>query len=253
MNHGRFIWPDLMSTDPETAAAFYAGLFDWHAIQEESPPGSGNTYQRLHLGELPVAGIVHLTEPGLPSHWMVYLGVDDVAASLGQVTEMGGKVCFGPIQVPGKATFAVCTDNQGAAFSILQPEHSMPPADSSTRQPGLPCWGELWAQEPEKAAAFYGALCGWTEEFTDMGDAGVYRVQSVAGIQVGGIMKAQDPSMPSCWCPYFTVAGIDAAAEKAAALGGRVVMPGSDIPETGRFALLADPSGGVFAVFRGKD
>jgi predicted enzyme related to lactoylglutathione lyase len=50
--------------------------------------------------------------------------------------------------------------------------------------------------------------------------------------------------------PYFEVADCDAAVAKAKELGGRIYAPATDIPKVGRFAVLADHQGAVFAVIK---
>jgi hypothetical protein len=50
--------------------------------------------------------------------------------------------------------------------------------------------------------------------------------------------------------PYFQVADCDAVAAKAQTLGGRVFVPPTDIPDVGRFAMLADPQGAMFSVIK---
>ena len=54
---------------------------------------------------------------------------------------------------------------------------------------------------------------------------------------------------PPNWLAYFMVDDSDAAATKAKQLGGNVLVPPKDIPDMGRFSVLQDPQGGVFAVF----
>jgi predicted enzyme related to lactoylglutathione lyase len=53
---------------------------------------------------------------------------------------------------------------------------------------------------------------------------------------------------PAYWMTIFAVADTDAAAAKAAELGGTVVAPPGDIEGVGRFALLTDPQGVYFGV-----
>ena len=55
---------------------------------------------------------------------------------------------------------------------------------------------------------------------------------------------------PSVWGVYFSVADADKAAEKVTALGGKVLNPPMDIPNIGRFAVVADPQGAVFSVIK---
>jgi uncharacterized protein len=56
--------------------------------------------------------------------------------------------------------------------------------------------------------------------------------------------------MPSYWMPYFQVADCDATTEKARGLGADVMVPPNDIPNTGRFSIIRDPQGAMFAAFR---
>ncbi len=72
---------------------------------------------------------------------------------------------------------------------------------------------------------------------------------------VGGIAKLTDDiaaaGAPPHWLGYVAVADVDAATEKAARLGASVKIPPTDIPEVGRFSVIADPQGAVLSIFRG--
>jgi uncharacterized protein len=54
-----------------------------------------------------------------PDFWGVYFSVDDCAAAASKVTELGGSVMMGPMDIePG--TFAVAADPTGATFNVIQ-------------------------------------------------------------------------------------------------------------------------------------
>jgi uncharacterized protein len=57
------------------------------------------------------------------------------------------------------------------------------------------------------------------------------------------------PEVPSYWLTYFGTADCDATVSKATGLGATVIVGPMDIPP-GRFAVLADPNGATFAVFK---
>jgi uncharacterized protein len=57
-------------------------------------------------------------------------------------------------------------------------------------------------------------------------------------------------NVPPAWGVYFAAASVDATADKAKSLGGKVMMGPQDIPNTGRFAVLNDPQGAYFSVFQ---
>ncbi len=119
------------------------------------------------------------------------------------------------------------------------------------KTPGAVSWTELTTTDPVAAAAFYGSLFGW--ELQDMGDAmGGYRVIKIGDDAIGGIMNNPPgaPPMPPHWASYVTVADIAATLAKCAALGGKVLMPGMDIPNVGRMAVIQDPQGAVLNVIQ---
>lgn len=110
-------------------------------------------------------------------------------------------------------------------------------------------WMELMTTNPAKAADFYHQLFGWTVETMDLGQ-GPYRVLKVDGAPVGGIMATPPTAgaMPPCWGAYVTVDNADETAGECAALGGKVIVPPTDIPTVGRFAVLQDPQGAVLSI-----
>jgi predicted enzyme related to lactoylglutathione lyase len=57
------------------------------------------------------------------------------------------------------------------------------------------------------------------------------------------------PHVPSYWMPYFQVTDVDASATKAKQLGAKPMVGPQDIPNTGRFAILSDPQGAMFAIY----
>jgi hypothetical protein len=56
--------------------------------------------------------------------------------------------------------------------------------------------------------------------------------------------------MPPHWVVYFAVDDSDRTVEKAKGMGAQVMVPPTDIPNIGRFAILNDPQGADFAVIR---
>jgi len=56
--------------------------------------------------------------------------------------------------------------------------------------------------------------------------------------------------VPTMWTPYVCVDDADATVARAKELGAMVVVPPSDIPDVGRFAVIGDPQGAAIAVLR---
>ena len=65
--------------------------------------------------------------------------------------------------------------------------------------------------------------------------------------ELGAQLRATSDDLPAHWLVYFAVGDCDAAAEHACALGGRIVHPPTTIA-AGRYAVLSDPQGGMFAI-----
>lgn len=119
---------------------------------------------------------------------------------------------------------------------------------------GRPCWYELTTSEGALGAAeaFYGEVLGWS--FRDSGMEGFeYHLATSSGDMVAGLMvkPADAPAeMPPFWLIYFAVDDADKAAADVMAAGGQTFHAPSDIPGTGRFAVLADPQGAAFGVLQ---
>jgi predicted enzyme related to lactoylglutathione lyase len=112
-------------------------------------------------------------------------------------------------------------------------------------------WYELTTPDAQASKAFYGAVVGWTPN--DMvSPAFTYTRLETHGVAVGGIMPLNPEMLAAgatvAWTGYVAVDDADAACEKIRKLGGAVHRPPGDIPGVGRFAIVGDPGGAVFAI-----
>jgi predicted enzyme related to lactoylglutathione lyase len=116
--------------------------------------------------------------------------------------------------------------------------------DERLKKHGAISWSELLTSDVDAATSFYGQLFGWTYADAPMDDK-TYTLVQVNGEEVAGIMHTPPDAgqMPPAWGVYVTVDDVDAAAQKAVALGGKVYLPPQDIPEVGRFCVIGDPQG----------
>ncbi|HKA03671.1 MAG TPA: VOC family protein [Acidimicrobiales bacterium] len=103
---------------------------------------------------------------------------------------------------------------------------------------------EIRSTDPDATRAFYGELFGWT--FPDGGIPGYSYVESgVDGAIPGGISPLQGGEPVVTF--FVGVADVQATLAQAAAKGGRIVQPATDVPGV-RFGLFADPLGQVVGV-----
>jgi predicted enzyme related to lactoylglutathione lyase len=112
-------------------------------------------------------------------------------------------------------------------------------------------WFDLMTSDMGAARSFYTAIIGWKTTKWDKAD---YEMWSVGDKSIGGMMalpeEAKKMGAPQHWLGYIETDDVDATAKKAQQLGGTIHLPGTDIPSVGRFAVLADPQGASFAVFK---
>jgi predicted enzyme related to lactoylglutathione lyase len=115
-------------------------------------------------------------------------------------------------------------------------------------------WHDLMTTDREASVAYYAQLLGWSFEDEQLEGFGSYKmIRSGDKAQGGFVPLDKDQGLPSHWIGYVLVNDVDAATARAAQAGGRVCVPGTDIPSVGRFALVTDPGGGLSSPFRGGD
>src|ERR1700761_2912147 len=216
-NRGRFVWHELMTTDPDAASDFYSSVVPW-TTQDSGMP----SYTLWMSGKNRAGGLMALPEDegsGTPPHWIIYIATDDVDETVAQAEKLGGKVLKPAADIPNVGRFAVLSDPQGAAFAAFTPTESSDGV-SPGGSPGDFDWHELHTTDLEGAWDFYEELFGWSKgEAHDMGEMGVYQIFTHDGKDVGGIMKARDNATPPSWLSYVTVEDADEATEAAKEAG----------------------------------
>jgi predicted enzyme related to lactoylglutathione lyase len=112
-------------------------------------------------------------------------------------------------------------------------------------------WMELMTTDVESAKRFYSKLFGWeTKEYTATSmEEMEYTSIVVNGDETGGIMAMPQEvaGMPPMWGIYVTVDNVDLTAKKVEELGGKIIRPPWDIPNTGRMCVFSDPQGAVIS------
>jgi len=114
-------------------------------------------------------------------------------------------------------------------------------------------WYDLMTSDTGAAQAFYGPVVGWNAH--DASQPGAPYTLMLAGeTQVAGVMPMHEAAggAKPVWRGYVEVDDVDASADRVATLGGSVHRPPADIPHVGRFAVVADPQGAIFLLFKGS-
>lgn len=246
---GRFLWYELMTTDPDAAIAFYRDIVGWGLLPWDQDP----SYRMFTAGGTPMAAVMTLPEQarqaGAPPHWLFYVAVPDADATVRQAKSLGGQTYVEPMDVPSVGRFAVLADPQGAVFAVMQPSGE-PTGHDGPRNPGEVSWHELATTDAKSAWAFYQELFGWDEAGSmDMGPDGIYQMFGRLGQQLGGIYnKPAEMPAPPHWLCYTLVANVDRAAEVVARRGGKILNGPMEVPGGDRVVQCMDPQGAIFAL-----
>ena len=265
-------WADTWQPDAEAAVAFYGGLFGWK-FDDRMPPDSPGRYFIAQLRGRDVAAISSQPEgvPPTPA-WNTYVWVESADETAAKAIEAGGSALMEPFDVPDAGRMAMLADPEGASFCVWQArEHK---GAQLVNEPGTWNFSELNTRDPEGARTFYGAVFGWEASPLEMegGELSMWRVPGYADF-----LERADPDLrkrqadvqapkgfedavawlapmtsdqfpadtPPHWSITFAVDDADAAAERAAELGGKALVPPVDAPWV-RMTVLSDPQGAVF-------
>lgn len=116
-------------------------------------------------------------------------------------------------------------------------------------------WYELMTPDLDAAAKFYGDVVGWHVDEVGgpqmrylacgMGD-GTRGVAGMTSLPQQSGMSVHKPG----WTGYLYAEDVDAAAAAAQQAGATLQREPMDIPGTGRFAIMADPQGATFHLFK---
>jgi predicted enzyme related to lactoylglutathione lyase len=248
---GSFCWPELATTDAAGAKKFYTALFGWSF--NDFLAGPDMNYTMLQKSGKDVGALYGLgpEQKGVPPHWNTYVSVASADETARKAKDLGGKVFMEPFDVMDFGRMAVLEDPQGAKICIWEPKKHI--GAQVVNEPNSLCWAELDTTDTNSAGRFYTALFGWGKKVGgEAANQTEYTEWQFGGTSIGGMMKIPKewgPAPPS-WLVYFAVADCDATAKKAGELGASAIVPPHDIPGAGRFAVLRDPQGAVFAIYK---
>jgi predicted enzyme related to lactoylglutathione lyase len=115
------------------------------------------------------------------------------------------------------------------------------------------CWYDLMTSDTKAAESFYGGVLGWEAKAAGVGDPS-YSLLSIGPGMVGGLMPIPENLRAAGarprWSGYIWVDDVDAYAVRVKAAGGAVHHAPEDIQGVGRFAVVADPGGALFMLFK---
>jgi predicted enzyme related to lactoylglutathione lyase len=114
-------------------------------------------------------------------------------------------------------------------------------------------WYELATTDTEAAKTFYGNTLGWGTQDAQMPGM-TYTLFTAGETPVSGLMdlpeNARKLGAHPSWIGYVAVDDVDASTDRVKQLGGTVHIPPTDIPNVGRFSMVADPQMTSFSLFK---
>lgn len=249
---GTFCYVELVTSDPDAAGEFYGSLFGWNRSDQDM--GEHGIYTQFMLREKIVGAMYKLMDEqvsqNVPPHWGLYITVADVDASTKKVAELGGKVLMDPMDVMDAGRMSVLTDPQGAMFCLWQA--TVHCGVQLRDEANTFCWGELFTRDTDAAQEFYTKLLGWETQTSDTEGMRDYTVFMSGSGPVGGMMTIT-PEMgptPPNWLSYFQVDDCAKYEETAKELGAKILVPTTEIPSMGNFAVVMDPQRAVFGLYQ---
>jgi uncharacterized protein len=241
------VWVDLATKDANGSRKFYGDLFGWKVEVNPDPQYGG--YGLAKRDGKDVAGIGPTQQPEQPSAWSFYVGTDDLADLSRRVESAGGKVIAPAFDVGDQGKMAVFQDPAGAFISAWQ---STRMGGFQAKGPNTYGWAELNARGLENDLPFYERVFGWTTRRSPMPGGPDYHEFLADGESIAGAteMNPKVPAgTPSHWLVYFTVDSVKDTFARATKLGAREMVAPQQYPG-GEFAILTDPQGAPFGLFK---
>ncbi|HKE94197.1 MAG TPA: VOC family protein, partial [Povalibacter sp.] len=226
---------------------FYGELFGW--TFESTTAANGRPYLLARSGTAYVAGLLSVaprSDGKKLSRWLPYVSVADVDAAVGRATQSRGTVAVAARDVRIGRVAAI-VDPEGAVLGLVRSRIGDPDDTTTQAAPGRIVWTELISNDPAAAADFYRSVVGF-ETRTIERRGGRYTKLVAQGVDRAGILQNPADQWSPEWLTYLGVDDPAAAASRAEALGGRVLLPVSPGIREGTMAIIADPSGAVLVL-----
>jgi predicted enzyme related to lactoylglutathione lyase len=245
---------EVMAQDRAKLAAFYTELFGWQ-LHTDNPMGYGViAHDENHgAGGVGIGGGIFGDMLAGQDGVTFYVEVDDVAATLAKVRELGGTVLCERMD-NGGPVFGHLQDPEGHWIGLFEKGSTGEPARIASDAPskGTPVVHfEVIGRDYATLERFYGELFGWKPDNDNPVGYGVIAREdnlNAAGIGIGGGLMALPPEMARdsnghvTW--YAEVDDVEASLAKAAELGGQRLHGPDTVPGGGpTLGQFADPEG----------
>ena len=122
-HHGKVHWTELATREVDKSIAYYSEVCGW--TFEAMDMGDMGMYHVGSNNGVPTVGIYNIADmPGMedtPPHWMSYLAVSDLDASVAKTKAHGGQIIRDAFEVPDVGRMAIVADPGGAVVALMTP------------------------------------------------------------------------------------------------------------------------------------
>ncbi|MCF7222290.1 VOC family protein [Marilutibacter chinensis] len=113
-------WVELATRDLPRAEAFYRDVLGW-SLQDHTAAPVGS-YRIFCSDDGQVGGLLKMDEDWaeMPSHWSIYVQVEDVDEAVARAEALGGRCVVAAFDIPGVGRIARINDPAGAGFYVIR-------------------------------------------------------------------------------------------------------------------------------------
>lgn len=260
-------WADAVHPDPAAAARFYGDLFGWECV-DRMPEGAPGHYFMATIDGREAAALGSVPD-GAPAVavWNTYVWVASADETAAAARAAGATMISEPFDVFDAGRMAMFADPEGAPIAIWEPGRHR--GAQAVNEHGGVNFNDLYTRDVGRAAEFYGAVFGWETlelapgalmwampaygDFLEELNPGMREQMATMGAPTGfenvvasiSQIDPSDTATPAHWGITFGVDDADAAAARAAELGGTVLSEPTDLPWV-RTTTIRDPQGATF-------
>jgi predicted enzyme related to lactoylglutathione lyase len=239
---GKFVWFDLVTSDPAAARSFYGKVFGW----DFQAVSGGNDYSVIVAGGRPIGGVFQPVAARAPAgtRWLSFASVGDMVGVLARLEQLGFTKLLPATTVPGRGQQAIVRDPQGAILGLMHSSSGDPP--DKPVESGEFFWVDLYTTDTVASAAAYSYVGYKVVPAGD--DAGNRMLLESRGYARAGITPLPADAHQSGWLPYVQVDDVAATIAAATSAGGKVLLEPDPALIDGNVAVIGDPLGGIIGV-----
>lgn len=197
----------------------------------------------------------------LPLQWMPHIQVADIAASVKQALDLGGKELMHGKDDDGNSQWAVLLDPNGAAFGLIpvvsvealpaKEEHA---ENDVANHVGSIAWLDLTVSNAAAICDFYRQVVGWSVQDVAMKDVSEqyvdYNMLADDGNPAAGICHARGVNLglPASWMLYLPVGDLTESIRRVEEEGGKILNAKRGQDGLYTYAVIQDPVGVCLAL-----